>query len=778
MKEKLALVVGVVVLLAFIVLATQENGGGGFLEAGYEVLNVDDVDYKENSNMWSIILSQGRGGDILRAILTPDDGDKHQDGTELMDDESGTATKTLTINVEPQTEQCRYLVRVNPTSDKIWAYRAHYYTEYKSQSPIPNAWVPVIILNNNLIQDCIARGDSVAPRDYYMGAFLDRTSQYYIPFCLYPNVIGYSGGTERQVVFETDFWLDIGSETTSRAKVTNSNFGSAYANLGNYGNVRWLWNGDTGRYCPTLPEQNTAAGYLPFYYAGGLQEGGDDLEEGIIPNIWSTYSDDLKVLKRLDDHRDEVASRLGSDFEYIGGYGINYATNIMQGTSGQMYLMSGADSYSTWLNNHIRPRKPYIYNGRQVKEYDTSVGGLGTAASGVISVLVDPGTFIYPQFKLEIDGQKLPIERWYVDPQICDPKLDIVDVSSAVMGNIGTPLEFEATNGAGGSNECQMSAKVVCDTGYSSQVSKSLGTFSTGQSKPFTLDFSCTVEQTTSDNCKVILEGSRGESIEKSFNTLCNPNPVCTPNSDFCQGNYKVHCNENGEADLASIKYCDECVEVGDMVMCINTSREVICDDGIDNDGDGLIDGADPDCIIPILPWESWMFSLLVAVLLAMITFGGVYSYKKNPKNKILIALITSAIVLIASYLTIEAVINIFHIAVGNPLDVFTPHYRECGVFGDWMCGIDNAIAGVLWLGSLLMAGIVAFFAFTFFRRLRDFGKHTMLVVIFSIITFIIAFIIASALFWVIVVILILFVIIRYVLPMRHQTVVDADGMD
>ncbi|MBW2548201.1 MAG: hypothetical protein JRE82_13405 [Deltaproteobacteria bacterium] len=61
--------------------------------------------------------------------------------------------------------------------------------------------------------------------------------------------------------------------------------------------------------------------------------------------------------------------------------------------------------------------------------------------------------------------------------------------------------------------------------------------------------------------------------------------------------------NCNGTADEAT---CSECgpVEICDDGIDNNCNCVVdecvqeICDDGIDNDGDGLVDGADPSCII------------------------------------------------------------------------------------------------------------------------------------------------------------------------------------
>ena len=76
-KEKLALVVGVVVLLAFIVLATQENGGGGFLGAsGLTITSVDQTEiFSPSQNLkgqWWLVNTLIGGGQSIIGTLTPE----------------------------------------------------------------------------------------------------------------------------------------------------------------------------------------------------------------------------------------------------------------------------------------------------------------------------------------------------------------------------------------------------------------------------------------------------------------------------------------------------------------------------------------------------------------------------------------------------------------------------------------------------------------------------------------------------------------------------------
>lgn len=785
-KKLIAVLLVLGLIVVGVVLGSQQQGGGGFLEAGYTVLNVDDVDYKENSDIWSIILSQDRGGDKLYANLRPDDGDQTQDGTELVDAESGSATKTLSINLEPQTEQCRYVVRTDPLNDRIWKYLPHYYTDFKTKNSL--IWSLFLAasskdVENDITEDCLSRGDSSYGGDYYFGIFHDRTSGYYMPICVYPKIIGYTGSTERNVIFETDFWLKIGSETSPRVSVTNSVFGSAYKNIGDYGNVRWLWNGDTGRYCPTLPEQNIAPAYLPFYYSSmssdtlEAQESEEDssLEFGIIPSLWATFDDDLEVLNRIENHKSVVSSDIGVNFNYIGetGFQANVFASTLQGESGQAYMFGGGKgSYSNWFNRLVTPRKPYIFNGQSANLYDTQVGGIGTAANGVINVEVTPGTFIYPQFKLEIDGQKLPIEKWYVAPQVCDPKLDVIDVSNAIKGNTGTPLTFRATNGLDGAEDCNMFAKITCGTGYSSQVPTPIGTLGPGESRLFELDFSCTTEEEITDNCKIVLEGARGESVEKSFETLCEPNPTCPPDSYYCEANYKVYCTPEGDPDVESAKYCDECVEIGDEVKCINTSREVNCDDGIDNDGDDLVDCFDPDCSDSAVcgqppKLDDQIFAVLVGILFAVIVFAIMYSYLTKPKNRALYSLAAAGMAFIAVFLIVDAM----NLPVANPFEYVTPNIKDCSCpqcwlpVDEWVCQAGNLWEALRFLFAFGVAGLGVYFLYGALSKVPEIAKKPAMIAALCFITLVVLFIIALALFWLAFIILMLYLAVRFLLP-------------
>jgi len=73
----------------------------------------------------------------------------------------------------------------------------------------------------------------------------------------------------------------------------------------------------------------------------------------------------------------------------------------------------------------------------------------------------------------------------------------------------------------------------------------------------------------------------------------------------YCVQDQKiVECTSDADCiNSAKGKYCDtktwECSGIPD----INVTKREICDDGIDNDGDGLIDDADPDCQKPVCGW-------------------------------------------------------------------------------------------------------------------------------------------------------------------------------
>lgn len=795
-RYKLLAIMAVFAVVAGLFLSNEEWRSGAGLEASYNVLSIDKIEYTTTDKMWVILLSQSGGGDILKATLRPDDGDKIPEKGELATTE-GTVKYPVEVTMTPISEQCIYPIKSTANLDKIYKYQVAYYKSLWAakveELPLKmyacdmgNQWLTA---NNNQLfntikNDCMSKGASSEPKDYYLGWTVGTDSagkDIIYPYCIYPTVFGRVGDTNTYLIFKTKLGVSVNGKEQSGI-LTNGNVGgSSVADIGNYGTAFWYGNLESGAYCPSFSDQNIDAAYLPGEYSlSNLgSSSGSSLEAGLLPMTWSTFDERVRTLIYLEQHKAHLERVLQYEPHPWVVYALttmNYKCELIPSSSGNLLAMtSGINptglNYNSWVNSYIKAKKPFVYNGKKVA-INEPVMGTTSLTAGVMTVNVDPGTFIYPQFKLEIDGNILPIEKWVVEPQYCKPKLELVSNNVDILGTEGTQIKLKATNEVGGSDECQMTASVVCKTGFSAPVPKPLGTFESGESKPFYLDISCSVEKSIADSCVITLQGSRGERVQQTLTATCKPETNCTPNTKFCEGNYMVECKSDGTKGKAV--WCDVCKQTGDTAECIITTRETICDDGVDNDEDGAVDCSDldcsdsPDCGGPV-PWESWMFSSLVAGLVAMLAFSGIYSYRKNPKNKAVIAMISAGIVFGLVFLAVEAM----GLEVGNPFEQFVPEGPSCSTEGLWLGQYDPGYIGCVigeigyYLEYLFAFGIGGLAAFLFGRtlsRTQDFADKPLIVWSMAIIAFVIVFIIAKALFVFAIILLVLFVIFKYVM--------------
>jgi hypothetical protein len=75
----------------------------------------------------------------------------------------------------------------------------------------------------------------------------------------------------------------------------------------------------------------------------------------------------------------------------------------------------------------------------------------------------------------------------------------------------------------------------------------------------------------------------------------CQDAPQCTPAPEICDNGIDDDCD--GMAD------CADTVDCGADPVCQCTPEPEICNDGIDNDCDGAVDGTDPDCVMNCSQW-------------------------------------------------------------------------------------------------------------------------------------------------------------------------------
>lgn len=701
-------------------------------------------------------------------------------------------------------------------------------------SPAMNAMAQNYLKNiDTITANCYSLGLSKNTKDYFIG--LTRSCKtdgtgciaWYTPFCVYPGELGRIGRADTSVIFKTAIGIQIGDQTPQQGLLTNSvycptddpNCGQA-VNIGNYGKAFWLWNGGTGRYCPGLQDQQQVPGYIPISEGGAyplqssLPQNGyaaeptkvsggweDALQSqialeanatstGSITNIidlmsmWHLYNNRLQNLKLGGLAMAEQKTQVQQDTytlncQYLGGAGLCKVDRIMKGANGNMFMMYGNGALDGVIRQEIQPTKLFVYNGNptvqtKVTQNVTTIGTPFGGNNGLITLMVAPGTFIYPTFLVEINEAALPITQWYISPQECKPEVRIVSPTPVkIAGTMGTKIDLMVKNGVGGSNSCTMTASVLCGKGYSSSVPAQLGVFTTGQEKPISLDFSCQVAKQLSDQCNIKITGGRGEYTLVKLDTLCQPNYECVPNTLFCaDGNHLVHCLADGT--YGTTEYCDTCIPQGETAKCEHVISEV-CNNTKDDNGNGLIDCQDPDCAnspncaIPPQNANEWVVAL-IAGLLALMTFAGVYGKERGKKNQFAIAVIAAAVIGVVSYLLISTIFTTYNIQVANPLDTFTPHITDCGKatagawlpFDRWGCDLGNAGAWLAWLFGVVCAGAGAYFAHKFLSKVPEIARNKLLMLSMMLFVGAVIFVIAVSILPFVIIILVILALLAW----------------
>jgi ribose/xylose/arabinose/galactoside ABC-type transport system permease subunit len=148
----------------------------------------------------------------------------------------------------------------------------------------------------------------------------------------------------------------------------------------------------------------------------------------------------------------------------------------------------------------------------------------------------------------------------------------------------------------------------------------------------------------------------------------------------------------------------------------------------------------------------------MIASLVGLITFGLAYGFY-NGKNKMGVAALIGIIALVIVF----ALLYFVKPQVGDPFSAFVPHTTDCAKatagawlpFDRWGCDIGNSFEMFKWLGAMIVAAIVAYFAFGFFNRILPENKP--LVIAITSIVFVIVFLITAAVFWIALILAIIF---------------------
>lgn len=254
----------------------------------------------------------------------------------------------------------------------------------------------------------------------------------------------------------------------------------------------------------------------------------------------------------------------------------------------------------------------------------------------LVAILNSP--IVYPQFTLDIDADEVGIFISVGEPDVSCPS-DFNIVSGETQN-----ADFQVKNV--GSDSGSFSYRVECDRGSVAVNPAPPISIGSGSSKTVTGEFGLTVEgeQETASCTFTTTELNTLEEDSCRFEYTSTKQTQCIEGAQTCElGNTQLWtCEEDGSFNKITCEFGCESFE--DEVRCRLQANE-ICTDGIDNDGDGLIDADDPECtetdcppifgFLPNIPCEisnfledfriltSIIIGLLVAIFAGLLAFRG-----------------------------------------------------------------------------------------------------------------------------------------------------------
>ena len=218
---------------------------------------------------------------------------------------------------------------------------------------------------------------------------------------------------------------------------------------------------------------------------------------------------------------------------------------------------------------------------------ESKVSSASISSNTLIINLNSP--IVYPQFTLDIVAEEVGVFISTGKPSVtCPNNFDIIsgetrDVS-VILENIGD-------------DSGSFSYGVSCSKGSSTVSPISPQNIYSGQSKTITARLGLTVEQgTETSTCTfTATELNTFEQDSCSFSFTSTKQTQCIQGTSSCEnGNKELWtCLADGSFKKTECQFGCEAFE--DTSRCRLQQNE-ICDDGIDNDGDGLIDYDDPEC--------------------------------------------------------------------------------------------------------------------------------------------------------------------------------------
>jgi len=232
---------------------------------------------------------------------------------------------------------------------------------------------------------------------------------------------------------------------------------------------------------------------------------------------------------------------------------------------------------STWISGNSIVEGAVIYNNQMIVDLKSAV--------------------VYPTFTLDIDAESVGIFISQGQPQVTCPS-NIPKIIS------GQTYDAQISVKNIGSESGSFTYYLICNKGSQSIQPSPPQTISTGATKSLTSRLGLTVQEGI-DTSSCVFTARDINSLKEdscSFSYQSEHQSQCTLGTKSCElGNTQLWtCKSDGGYDKQNCNYGCEAFESS--FRCILQAKE-ICNDGIDNDGNGLIDKDDPQCQIGKCAW-------------------------------------------------------------------------------------------------------------------------------------------------------------------------------
>lgn len=376
---------------------------------------------------------------------------------------------------------------------------------------------------------------------------------------------------------QTDWLIQAEGETPLTDTISNSESGSGRTSrIGDDVLIQWQGQLSSGATCPTT--DNKFLAYNP------------------------SFSGNWRLIDRSDylNYETYIRNNLGSLLSQVGCYEL--------GESGC------AGSTRAAAENQINSRAEAAIDESPLSGYNIAVTST-SQTNGKFEVEIDE-LIAFPTFRLFVDSDYLQLEVPTGVPDVdetlggkCLPDSQI----TFNEGNLnGGSFSVKSKNSGSGTGGFTLSVK-SCTSGFAAGDSVGF-TLGAGQSTTKILK---TTGQTTSGqsrtgSCTIELKESTTQQTD-----TCIVDMTVTPPANCDEGDRRCgitgdnwdikECVNNQWVAIDTCRSNEVCTidDLGEPVCVIGSPGE-ICDDGIDNDNDGLVDNKDPDCSGACEWWNVW----------------------------------------------------------------------------------------------------------------------------------------------------------------------------